>query len=95
MCKECEKTNTMCDNDCETYICLKCGEMWYFADKVKKLGHNPKCGMDFDRFSDEDVIFTKEEEEQRLFESEDYESCSESFKNNDPIQDLSSTESDS
>ncbi len=33
----------ICDNDCNTYICYKCGE-FYEQNKKFIVGHNPNCG---------------------------------------------------
>jgi hypothetical protein len=101
MCKNCINADLICDNDCGTIMCDTCEKEWYYENNIKKLGHNPKCGddtsqddSDCDRVDpDTDVLFTKEEEEGIIFNSEDEETDEEN-EVGEPIVDLDSDSSD-
>jgi len=71
---------TECDNDCGTYECSSCQKEWYFSGNVETKGHNPHCGEEDNARVDpeDDVIFTKDDEQDMIYDESDEESDEES-----------------
>lgn len=56
-CPDCSNnTNCLCDNDCGTYTCRRCGKEFYVIEECNAVqqnftvtfctGHNPNCGTE-------------------------------------------------